>query len=421
MHNVLSNPARAARGIIFARADASNPNAVLAELQRAFSEFRETNDRNLQERDVVNEEKMSTLNASLTDMEARLTELASSAAASGLGGGNDANPALAEYTSAFNTYFRRGDRALGDTDLNALAVQASLSTDSDPDGGYVVSPEMDSAIDRVLGTVSAMRGLARVISIGGDTYKKLINQGGAASGWVGERDPRAQTATPDLSEIVINAMEIYAMPAATQRMLDDAFLDIAAWLAGEVDIEFAEQEGGAFIVGNGVNKPRGILAYPTVDNDSYSWGNIGFVDTGGAAGFAASDPADALIDLYYALKAGYRNGATWLTSDRVMGTMRKFKDGQGNYLWAPPTGVDMPATILGKPVVTDDNMPALGANAFPVAFGNFQRAYTIVNRFGTRVLRDPYTAKPYVLFYVTRRVGGGVTNFEALKLARCAT
>jgi len=197
-------------------------------------------------------------------------------------------------------------------------------------------------------------------------------------------------------------------------------VDIAQWLADEVSITFAEQEGAAFISGNGIKKPKGVLAYPTVANASYAWGKLGFVVTGGAAAFASSNPADAIINLHYALKAGYRNNASWLISDAVMGTVRQMKDGQNNYLWAPPT-VDAPATILGKPVVTDDNMPALAANAFPIAFGDFQRGYLISDRMGVQVLRDPYTNKPYVQFYTTKRVGGGVVNFEAIKLLKCST
>jgi HK97 family phage major capsid protein len=245
--------------------------------------------------------------------------------------------------------------------------------------------------------------------------------GGAASGWVGEEDSRPETATPTLREIAINTKELYANPAATQTSLDDARIDIAAWLADEVSIEFAEQEGEAFVSGNGVSRPRGILSYEAVANDSYAWGKLGYVPSGAAAAFASSNPADRLIDLYYALKSGYRNGASWLMSDAVMATVRKFKDGQGNYLWQPPSGTAEVATILQKPVYSDDNMPALGANAFPVAFGNFQRGYLIADRTGIRVLRDPYTNKPNVMFYTTKRVGGGVVNFEAIKLLKCAT
>lgn len=409
---------RSFRGIVSVRADATDPNAALAEINKAFSAFKETNDANLKQRDAVSDEKLDRINASMTDLEAKLKELAAASAGSSVGANGSNDPAKAEYSSAFDRWFRKGrdEQALGE-----LAVKASLATDSDPDGGYVVTPEMDTAIDRVLGTVSVVRGLSRVVSVGTDEFKKLVNQGGATSGWVAEKSARPSTGTPTLSELIFNAHEIYAMPSATQKMLDDGFINTEQWLADEVSTEFAEQEGAAHVTGDGVGKPRGFLSYPTVANASYAWGKVGFTVTGAAAAFATSDPADALIDTYYSLKSGHRNNATWLTSDAVMGTMRKFKDGDGNYLWAPPSGADMPATILGKPVATDDNMPALGANAFPVAFGDFNRGYLIVDRMGTRVLRDPYTNKPYVNFYVTKRVGGGIQNFEAIKLLKCST
>lgn len=415
-----------ARGLVGVRADSGNAAQILTQLQKTFEDFKKERDEEIQalkkgQEDVVKTEKVERINAEVSKLQNALDEVNAAIAALKVGGSQEpGDPAKAEYAKAFNKWFRKGDRAV-DADIGALAVKASLTTDSDPDGGYVVTPEMDGAIDRVLGTVSALRSLSRVVTISTDEFKKLVNMGGAGSGWVGEKESRPETDGPTLRELVFNTAEIYANPAATQKLLDDAFIDIAQWLADEVAIEFAEQEGAAFVTGDGVKKPRGILAYDTVANASYAWGKLGFVATGGAAGFAASDPADALIDLYYALKAGYRNGATWLTSDAVMGTIRKMKDGQGNYLWAPPTGPDMPATILGKPVVTDDNMPGLGANAFPVAFGNFQRGYLVVDRMGTRVLRDPYTNKPYVHFYTTKRVGGGVQNFEAIKLLKCST
>lgn len=308
--------------------------------------------------------------------------------------------------------------------MRQLEVNARLTTQSDPDGGYLVPTQMEDGVDRVLGTVSAIRGAARVITLGTSEYKRLVSMGGATSGWVGEEDERPETDTPVLREIAINTGEIYANPHATQTMLDDARFDVAAWLAEEVSIEFAEQEGAAFVSGNGKNKPRGFLSYDTVANDAYgtgkasAWGKIGFVKSGKAGEFA--EQADSLIDLYYALKSGYRAGASFVTSDALMGTVRKMKDGQGNYLWAPPTGIDMPSTILGKPVITDDNMPKLAANSFSFAFGNFNRGYTIVDRMGVRVLRDPYTKKPFVGFYTTKRVGGGVTNFEAIKLLKFA-
>ena len=249
--------------------------------------------------------------------------------------------------------------------------------------------------------------------------------GGTGSGWVGEKDARPETTTPQLVEIVFNMMELFANPATTQKTLDDARLDIEQWLANEVSTEFAEQEGAAFIAGDGVNKPRGILAYGTVANSSWAWGKIGFTVTGKADGFlaptASVSPADALYDAYYGLKPSFRNGAEWIMSDATMGTVRKFKDADGQNLWQPPSGTAELATILGKPVRSDDNMPAIAAGKFPIGFGNFKRGYLIVDRFGIRVLRDPYTNKPYVHFYTTKRVGGGVQNFEAIKLVKVST
>ncbi len=413
----------AVRGIVAVRADASTAKAMLEQINKGFEDFKVENDARLKGidkkfDDVVQNEKVERINASISDLTTELDKMNTAMAALKLGaGGNLPDPDKAAHAGAFNKWFRRG----ADAGLKDLEVKASLTTQSDPDGGFVVPEEMETAIDRVLGTESAVRGLATVRSISTQTYKKLVNQGGASSGWVGEEEARPATSTPVLREIAIEAMELYANPAATQTLLDDARVDIESWLADEVAIEFAEQEGAAFVTGTGVKKPRGILAYDTVANASYTWGKLGFVVSGAAAAFASSDPADALISLYYSLKSGHRNGATWLTSDAVMGTIRKFKDGQGNYLWAPPSGADMPATILGKPTSTDDNMPALGANAFPVAFGNFSRGYLVVDRFGIRVLRDPYTNKPNVSFYTTKRVGGGVVNFEAIKLLKCST
>lgn len=418
----LAVPARA-RGIYGVRNEA-DAAAALAELQRTWASFRETNDRRLADLergrdDVVTNEQVGRINTSLDELTNLVNTQQETIQALRLGGGaGDQMTAEArEHSQAFNTWFRRGEaeNALGD-----LQVRAALTSQSDPDGGYVVPAEMDRTISRVLGQVSTMRQLARVVSIGTREFSTLVNQGGANANWVGEEDARAATNTPKLAEITIQAMEMYANPGVTQRLLDDSWLNIEQWLADEISQTFAETEGLAFISGDGNKKPRGILSYPTVANASYAWGKLGFTVSGAAAAFASSNPTDALIQLYYSLKAGYRNGASFLTSDAVLGTIRQFKDGQGNYIWAPPTA-DMPGTVLGKPVYTDDNMPALGANAFPVAFGNFARGYLIADRMGTRVLRDPYTNKPFVQFYTTKRVGGGVVNYEAIKLLKCST
>lgn len=412
------------RGLVSARADSSDAVKILNDLKQTFEAFKAERDDEIAALkkgmgDVVKAEKVDRINAEITSLQKSLDDVNAAIAAVRVGGGAGAgiDPAKAEHKEAFGKWFRKGI----DNDLRGLEVKAKLTTQVDPDGGYLVPEEMESTIDRVVGTVSAVRSLARVISISGSGYKKIVNQGGATSGWVGEEESRSDTSTPTLREIAINTGEIYAQPVATQTMLDDSRIDIAQWLADEVSIEFAEEEGAALVSGNGINKPRGILSYNTVANSAYAWGSLGFTVTGAAAAFAASNPADAFIDTYYSLKQQYRNGASWLMSDAVMATARKFKDGQGNYIWAPPANAAELATILGKPVATDDNMPALGANAFPVAFGNYKRGYLVVDRAGIRVLRDPYTSKPNVKFYTTKRVGGAVVNFEAIKLLKCST
>jgi len=318
------------------------------------------------------------------------------------------------HKAAFDKWFRKGT---GEAELKDLQIQASASTLSDPDGGFTVPEEVETAIDRVAQTVSAMRRISTVRSISTDTYKKLVNQGGATSGWVGEKGARTETGTPTLAEIAINTKELYAMPYATQQLLDDSRVDIAAWLADEVAIEFNEEESEAFISGSGVEQPKGIAAYTMVANASYAWGKVGYIAGGHAS---LLNNADKLIDLQHALKSVYRNGAVWLMADSTLNAIRKLKDGEGNYLWRPGLAENAPDTLLGKPIEIDDNVDAIGANKYPIFFGNFKRAYLIVDRLGTRVLRDPFTAKPYVAFYTTKRVGGGIVMYEAIKALKIA-
>ena len=327
------------------------------------------------------------------------------------GGKNELDRVKAQHKDAFAKFFRKG----AEGGLRDLEVQAGLSTLSDPDGGFLVPEDYEQAIDRVALSVSAMRRLATVRTIGTDTYKKLVNQGGASAGWVGEKGARAETNTPTLVEIAINAKEVYAMPAATQTLLDDSRVDIAGWLADEVSIEFSEQESDAFINGNGVEKPKGIAAYPMAANASYVWGKVGYITSGNAS---LVNDLDKLIDLQHSLKPVYRNGAAWLMNDATLATIRKMKDGDGNYIWVPGLKDGAPDTLLGKPVEIDDNVDDIAANKYPIFFANFKRAYLIIDRQGVRVLRDPYTTKPYVLFYTTKRVGGGIVMYEAIKALR---
>jgi HK97 family phage major capsid protein len=414
------------RGLVLSpRMDASDASKILNELRTTFEEFKAANNKEIADLkkgmgDVVQTEKVDRINNQITELQTALDGINAAIAAlkvGGAGDGKENDPDKKAYATAWDKFFRRG----AENGLRELEVKAKASTDSNPDGGYTVPDQVETTIDRVLSTVSVMRQISRVMSISAPVYKKLVGQGGAGAGWVGEREARPETNTPTLSELQFPAMELYAMPAATQQLLDDSAVDIAAWLGDEVNLTFAEQEGAAFISGNGVNKPRGLLSYTTVADASYAWGKLGYIATGAASDFNTSNPGDALIDLVYALKQGYRQNARWLMNRKVQGKVRKFKDGDDNYLWQPGIQAGQPATLLGYAISDDDNMSDVGSNAFPVAFGDFQRGYLIVDRQGIRVLRDPFTSKPYVLFYTTKRVGGGVQNFEAIKLLKCAT
>ena len=311
------------------------------------------------------------------------------------------------YRSAFHAWFRTGD---------ASGIRAELQTQSAPDGGFLVPSEMAQEIDRVLTTVSAVRGLATVRQISTNEFQKRINKGGAKSGWVNEIEDRPETDTPVIDQLTFNAMELYAMPEASQTMLEDAELNIESWLAEEVSIEFADQEGLAFVSGDGNGKPRGLLSYPTVDEANFAWGKVGYIASGDANGLSSTDPADALLDLVYALNRKWRQSARWLMNDLSAATVRKIKDGDGNYIWQPSFQQGEPPQLLGYPTEFDDNMPDIASNQFPIAFGDFRRSYLVLDCRGINVLRDPYTNKPFIRFYTTKRVGGGVQDFEAFKL-----
>jgi HK97 family phage major capsid protein len=407
------------------RADGEDPAKILGDLKKTFNDFMSENDTRLKalekgKEDVVTNEKVEKINSAVGELQTAIDDMSKKLAAAQLHGGDpdpNATPERKAYSKAFDAFFRKGRDAEA---LGELAVKAAMSTQSDPDGGYLVPTEMESTIDRVLGSVSAVRSLATVRPISTGTYKKLINKAGTSSGWVTERQARAETNPPQLVELAYEAMELYAEPAATQTLLDDSVVDIGAWLADEVAIEFAEQEGAAFVSGTGVGKPKGILSYATAaDSAALAFGKVGYVVSGLAAALAA-DPngLDAFIALTYGLKQGYRNNASWLMNRFTAGIVRKLKDSQGHYQWEPSNKLGEPASLLGYPLADDDNMPDIAANAFPVAFADFKRAYVIVDRMGVRVLRDPYTSKPNVLFYTTKRVGGGIQKHEAIKLLK---
>ncbi len=243
---------------------------------------------------------------------------------------------------------------------------------------------------------------------------------GPAVGWVGETAARPQTNSPVLDSLSFPAAELYAMPAATPVLLEDTAVNIDDWLAAEVEQAFAEQEGAAFVAGDGTNKPKGFLSYTTVANASWEWGKIGFIATGVDGDWPASNPSDILVDLVYAVRAGYRQNGSFVMNRKTQAAVRKFKDSTGHYLWQPPAVAGGRASLMTFPMVEAEDMPDIDDDSYSVAFGDFRRGYLIVDRQGVRVLRDPYSAKPYVLFYTTKRVGGGVQDFDAIKLLKFA-
>lgn len=388
--------------------------AEFGQFQRTFEAYKSTNEQRLRDADALNSEKLSRINQALDAHTQRLDDMMLSSARPEFSSEGLPRSAInREHKAAFDLYMRKGvDKGLHELESKALSVGVST------DGGFLALPETEARIDRLLSVASPVRGISGVQKISGNIYKKPFATSSASTGWVGETAARPQTTTPVLAELSFPAMELYAMPSATQTILDDAAVDTEAWLADEVQIIFAEQEGLAFVSGDGVNKPKGFLSYTNVANASWTWGNIGYLATGVSGAFAASNPSDALVNLIYTLKQGHRANANWVLNRNVQAEIRKFKDANGLYLWQPALQAGQPASLLGYPVTESEDMPNLGANSFSIAFGDFKRGYLVVDRVGIRVLRDPYTAKPYVLFYTTKRVGGGVQNFEAIKLLK---
>ncbi len=398
--------------------------AAFDEFMEAFEAFKDVNDRRLGEieqkltSDVVTRDKVDRINRAMDDQKKVLDQLVLKKARPQLGafrGGAELSPEAVEHKAAFDAYVRRGDEA-GLRELEAKAMSAG----SGADGGYLVPDETDTEIGRRVSVVSPMRALSTVRTVSTAVLKKPFATTGLATGWVAETAARPQTNAPQLAELSFPTMELYAMPAATQALLDDAAVDIEAWIAGEVDIVFAEQEGDAFIRGDGVNKPKGFLSYTAVADSAWAWGNLGYIATGAAGAWKSTGPSDTLVDVIYSLKAGHRQNGTFMLNRKVQADIRKFKDADGNYMWRPPASAGQPATLMGFPVAEAEEMPDVAAGSLSIAFGDFRSGYLVVDRAGVRILRDPYSAKPYVLFDTTKRVGGGVQNFEAIKLVKFA-
>jgi HK97 family phage major capsid protein len=388
---------------------------LASEMMAAFEALKASNDARLDEiekrgkADPLIEEKLAKIDRAIDAQRSALDRLALEQARPQLG--DDPRKGDPEHKSAWGSYLRKGD----DSGLARLDLK-SLTQGTENQGGYVAPPELDRLIEARLMAASPMRQIATVRQTSATIFKKPVSLGAVAA-WAAETGSRSETTAPTLDLLSFPAAELYAMPAATQVLLDDAYADIDEWLADEVETAFASQESAAFVTGNGTNKPKGFLDVTKAADASHAWGDLGYLITGADGAFASSSPGDRIIDLVYALKSQFRANGRFVMNRKTLAAVRKIKDGDGNYLFSPGSAADG-ATVLGYPVTELEDMPDIATGAYAMAFGDFKRGYLIVDRQGARVLRDPYSAKPYVLFYTTKRVGGGVQHYDAIKLLK---
>jgi HK97 family phage major capsid protein len=329
-----------------------------------------------------------------------------------------------EHKSAFVNYIRsprdqKAIAALQDAERKAVYTTGSGGSAA---GGYAVPEEISRAIITQLTNVSPMRQVASVVTASSPDYKVLVDTLGTGTAWAGENGARSESNTPSLGEVAPTFGTLYAYPKASEESLNDIFFDVAGWLTNSVSVAFAAAEGTAFTSGNGTNKPTGLMVATKSANDdaTLAFGSHQFVLSGGASDFAASNPSDALITLIHKLKAGYRANARFMMNKGVLASVRKFKDAEGNYLWSPGLAAGMPSTLLGYAVVENEDMADVAANAFPIAFGDFRAGYTIVDLVGLRVTMDEVTSPGQVKWIFRKRVGGKVTDNQAVKVLKIA-
>jgi HK97 family phage major capsid protein len=395
------------------RADMSDPNKVLAALQESVEEFKKTLDDKLKGKaDVVLNEKVERIDTAIGNFQAIIDDVNARLAAAQVGAGQQRpiSPEERQYADDFKAWLIGNGNESAVQAAQKKGIRAAMSEGTNTAGGYFTPIEWDRTIIDRLKLVSPIRSISQVQSTTKRGWTKLLNDRNVGSGWVGETAARPQTTNPGLVPLQFVVGEIYAMPAATQDLLDDAEgVNLQDWLAGEVELEFSRQEGIAFVGGDGVNKPNGLLTY--TDNTIHPWGPIATVVSGNAALLTQ----DGIINLVNDLPSAFVPNARFIANRKTIGAVRKFKDAQGNYQWQPSLQLGTPQTLLGYPITEVPDMPDIAANSIPAMFGDFQRGYLVIDRMGVRVLRDPYSNKPYVLFYTTKRVGGGVQNPEVLR------
>jgi len=320
----------------------------------------------------------------------------------------------APHQKAFEAYVRSGD----DDALRGLVLEGkAMNTSVSADGGYLVDPQTAETVKSVLKANASIRQIANVVNVEATSFDVLVDKSDVGSGWASETSSVAETGTPQFDRISIPLHELSALPKASQRLLDDAAFDIEGWLAGRIADKFARAEAAAFINGDGVDKPTGILNHTLVDDSIWAWGNIGYIPTGVDGDI---NGADAIVDLVYALGAQYRGNATFVMNSKTAGKVRKLKDADGRFLWSDGLAAAEPARLMGYPVLIAEDMPDVETNGAAIAFGDFASGYTVAERPDLRILRDPFSAKPNVLFYATKRVGGDVSDFAAIKLLKFA-
>jgi HK97 family phage major capsid protein len=322
------------------------------------------------------------------------------------------------HKKAFAAYLRSG----ADDGLRGLTVEEkALSTAVAADGGYLVDPVTAAQIVGVLRSSASIRAIANVVTVEASAFDVLVDHTDIGSGWATETGAVAETGTPQVDRISIPLHELSALPKASQRLLDDSAFDVEGWLAQRIADKFSRAEAAAFVAGDGIDKPTGFLNYDKVANGAWAWGKLGYVATGAAGDFNAIDPADAVVDLVYSLGARYRANASFVMNSKTAGAVRKMKDADGRFLWSDGLAAGEPARLMGYPVMIAEDMPDIAANAYAIAFGDFRAGYTVAERPDLRILRDPFSAKPHVLFYATKRIGGDVSDFAAIKLLKFAT
>lgn len=390
----------------------------------AFEQFKTANDQRIEkvEKGLATgdfDAKMDKIFKDMSDSKAIIADLEKKLNRPALGADGKPVDEQAElHRKSFDGFIRKGQ------DFDRTIEQKAMSIGSGTDGGYAVPKVIDSKIEALAVNISPIRSLATVQQISTSDYHKLLNLRGTTSGWVGETQTRTNTNTPQFADIAPPMGELYAQPAVSQQMLDDVFFDAETWLAGEIATEFSRAEGAAHVAGSGVNQPKGFASYTTAatGDATRAFGTVEHVATGVSGAFktltSTVNPVDDLYLLVSKMKALYRTGASWVTNKQVLFTVMAFKDYQGRYVFSPTTAPGMSDTILGYPVTEAEDVAAMAANSLSMWFANWKQFYLIVDRVGTRVIRDPFTSKPNVLFYTTKRSGGSCLNTEAGKVLK---